>query len=178
VLKKCLTPNNKGFTLIEFLVIIFIIGIIGVIASSRMPDISAMRREQAARKIQSDIRYAQSLAVSLQRRTRLIFSTASDNYSIYIENTYGAGNWVLAAEPATRKDFTIQLNSEPFNGVGIETVYFNGDDYGLVFDRWGNPYGYNVSTGATTALTNPARLIITGPVEIRVERGTGRVYIQ
>lgn len=166
-------PN--AFTVLELIMVVVVIGILAVLAASRMTDILPLRTQMAARKVQSDIRWTQSLAVNIQKRAGLLFNATTDSYSVYIENT--PGSWVLASEPATRKNFTIQLNSGDFAGVDITVVYFNGYDNGLVFDKWGNPYGYNVGTGAATALNNPAGVRITGPTDIRVERGTGRVYI-
>lgn len=164
----------KGFTLAELVMVLTILAILAVVAYPRMMDLPAMRIELAARKMQSDIRYAQSLAISIQKRTRINFRAAQDDYSVYIED----GAWVLATDPLTKENFTVQLNVGEFTGVEIESVYFNEYDQALVFDQWGNPYGYNIGTGQATALDNPAGVRITGLKDIVIERGTGRVYIQ
>ena len=173
-----LKPTAKNaFTLIELVIVITVIAILMFATFSKMPDNLSLRIQMAQRKIQSDIRYAQSLAMSLQKRTEIFFSVASDNYSVYIEDT--PGTWVLAKEPATRKDFTVQLDAGDFSGVQILRACFNtySNNRALVFDKWGNPYGYRVSTGAIAALVNPAYVRLTSNQEVRVERGTGRAYL-
>lgn len=168
--------GKRSFTLVELVMVMVVLGILAVVAIPRTVDTQALRIDLAARKLQSDIRYTQSLAISIQKRTGVNFRTAQDNYAVYIEDT--PGNWTKTVDPLTKADFTVQLNSGDFVGVEIVQAYFNGSNQSLVFDQWGNPYGYNVGTGNSSPLNNPAGVRLTGPQDIRVERGTGRVYIQ
>lgn len=167
--------TNKSFTLIELVMVIAVLAILAVVVIPRPVDTQALRIDMAARKVQSDIRYAQSLAVSIQKRTGVNFRTSQDDYSVSIEDP--PGNWTITLDPLTKQDFTVQLNNGDFAGVEIELVSFNGES-ALVFDQWGNPYGYNVATEASTPLDNPAGVSLTGPEQVRVERGTGRVFIE
>jgi Tfp pilus assembly protein FimT len=185
LLKSIRGPEPLGaFALIELIIVILILGVLAVVAFANMVNMPTMRIDMAARKIQSDIRYAQSLAVSTQRWVGLVFSTTNDNYSIYIDSvddgTSNPSGWSLATNPLTNQAFTVQLNSDEFQNVDITIVYFNAANRYLIFDKWGNPYSYN-GTGAPVALANPAgvRLAISSDTtDVRVERGTGRVYIQ
>ena len=168
-----------GFTLIELIMVIVILSILAGVAIPRMLDMGVVRLDMAARKIQSDIRYVQSLAVSIQKRTRIDFSISQDEYSLYLENS--PGNWNLISNPLTKDNFTVELNSGDFRGIDITISYFNADNNALVFDMWGNPYGYDINTGSSSPLNNPARVrLVSGSdlKDIRVERGTGRVYIE
>jgi len=168
--------QNKSFTMIELVMVMVILAVLAVVAVPNMVSITPMRSDMAARKIQSDIRYAQGLAQSLQKRTRVLFDAGADNYSVYVETT--PDNWVFAKNPLDKGDYTIQLNSGEFSGIDITTVNFNGAGQPLVFDQWGNPYG---GAGAGSALNNPAQVTLTsssGTTDIFVERGTARVYIQ
>ena len=176
--------NTKAFTLIELVIILLIVGIIAVVVITSSPDMEGIRITQAAYKIQSDIRFAQRLAMQLQRRTAILFSAANDNYSIYIENTYQANDWdfsnVKAKNPLTQEDFDVQLNSGDFLGVDITSVFFNSADYALMFDRNGDPYGMqSVSPYAAATLTDNAYVILnTNRKYIVVKQGTGRVNVQ
>jgi hypothetical protein len=149
-----------------------------------MPDMQSMSIIQAASKIQSDIRYAQRLAMQLQRRTAIQFSAANNNYSIYIENSYGANDWnvnVKAKNPlAMQSDFDVQLNSEEFVGVLITEVLFNSANYTLVFDRNGAPYAMDFnSPGTLSALASAGRVVLnTNNRYILVQPNTGRVNVQ
>ena len=76
------------------------------------------------------------------------------------------------------EDFNVTLNSGDFTGVEITYVYFNSEDRALVFDKRGNPYSYDLGTGTSQPLVGTGYVRLTGPTEIRVDRGTGRVYRQ
>ncbi len=176
--------RRKGFTLIEAIIAILISGILSAIAVLTLPNTAGMSLDMAARRVQSDIRYIQSLAVSTQRWTGITFSAASDNYALYSDGlddgVSDPSGWAIISDPLTRGNYIIQLNSGEFAGIDLNTVYFNGDDNSLVFDRWGNPYSYTGS-GAPVALNNPAGVRLTsasGTIDLVVERGTGRVYTQ
>ena len=170
--------QRRSFTVIELIVVILILTVLGVTVFARIPDLGPLRLQTAAKKLQTDIRYAQSLALSLQMRTGLAFNVVADSYSLYIERTPGV--WSLAANPLTKTDFTVTLNTDEFVGVQITVVYFNGYNQALVFDEWGNPYGFNVGTMTASGLNNPAGVRLVADAltqDVRVERGTGRVYL-
>ena len=153
--------------------------VVSVFVVNTRIDLTQIRLQEAANKIKSDIRYVQLLAIAIQKRTGILFSAASDTYSVYIEDS--PGNWSLAIDPLTKESFVVQLNSGDFSGIDLTVVYFNGYNQALVFDKWGNPYGYNVPARSASVLANPAGVRISGTAQttdVRVERGTGRVYLQ
>ena len=175
--------DRTAFTILELVMVMLVLGIMSATVITQMPDLEGMRISQAAYKIQSDIRYAQRLAMQLQRRTAILFNAANDNYSIYIENTYGAGDWnvsVKAKDPLTQQDFDVQLNSGDFPGVDITLVLFNNFNYALMFDRNGTPYSIQPAPPfGVTPLVNPAGIVLnTNRKYIIVKQGTGSVNIQ
>jgi prepilin-type N-terminal cleavage/methylation domain-containing protein len=172
----CRNHRPQGFTIIELVMVIAILALLAVFAIASTVDMEPMRQFMAARKIQSDIRYAQSLAATIQKWTRIDFNAAADTYSLNIEDT--PGSWSVATDPLTKEDFTVQLNSGEFQNIAITQVYFNAANRSLAFDEWGNPHSYDVGSGTSNDLNNPASVTITGPNVVTVERGTGRVYIQ
>jgi Tfp pilus assembly protein FimT len=175
---------NRAFTVIELVIVFLIVGIVAAISVAQMPDMEGMRIIQAASKIQSDIRYAQRLAMQLQRKTAVQFSATNNNYSIYIENTYGANDWnanVKAKNPiAPQSDFDVQFSSDEFKGVLISEAFFNVANYTLVFDRNGAPYAMEFTTPATlSALSGTGRVVLnTNRKYILVQPTTGRVNVQ
>ncbi|MFC1646446.1 Tfp pilus assembly protein FimT/FimU [Candidatus Omnitrophota bacterium] len=158
--------------------VILIIGIMASVVIVNMPDMDSMRITQAAYKIQSDIRFAQRLAMQLQRRTAIIFVAASDSYLIFTENTYGLYDWVWAKDPLTQELFYVQLNSDEFQGVDITTVLFNSPNYWLAFDRNGDPYGIQPPSTATALSDNAYVILNTNQKYIVVKQGTGWVNVQ
>lgn len=168
-----------GFTIIEFIFVIVILSVLVVMATVKMVDMQPMRIDMAARKIQTDIRYAQSLAVSTQKRTMVYFDVLADYYLIRMENQPNL--WLLVTDPLSKGPLELSLNSGEFDGVQIEEVNFNGLSTTtgiLVFDKWGNPYSYSFSTGIAVPLQNPAYIKLTGSKYVRILRGTGKVYIE
>ncbi|MFC1755237.1 Tfp pilus assembly protein FimT/FimU [Thermoproteota archaeon] len=178
--------TDKSFTIIELVMVMLIVGILAAVAASQIPDLDAIRITQAANKIQSDIRFAQRLAMQTQRRTAVIFDVAQDSYSIWIENTYMVGDIVKAINPATQQDFDVYLNTEEFQGVDITYANFNSLNYALVFDRNGDPYGVDIGNPPTIALITwvplPAGVVLNFPSVnnkfILVMQNTGRVNVQ
>lgn len=173
--------RRGGVTLIELIMILTILGVLSVVAAVRMLNMPPLRLDMAARKMQADIRYAQSLATSTQKWTGVFFSAASDNYTVYIDGSGGSpGSWSMVTDPLTRQNLTVQLNNAEFTGVDITLVQFNQPDRALVFDKWGNPYGYDSGSGTLTALGTSGRVTLSassGTSDVWVERGSGRVYI-
>lgn len=165
---------DKGFTLIELVVVLVILALISIITFSSITPLDSIRLNLAGQQIQSDIRYAQSLAVSIQRPVRISFSSGSDNYTVSFESTPGSGVWTTAKKYLSQDNFTVQLKSGTFAGIDITSVSFNGAETPLVFNKWGNPCAGNVST----PLTSTGRVRLNNALDILVGVATGRVIIQ
>lgn len=159
----------SSFTLIELVIVILIISIISVVAIANFDPASSIKIYLAAKKIQSDIRYTQSLATSIQKRTRITFNSGADSYTVEIENT--PGSWVTAKNRLGNDDFTVQLNTGTYSGIDITSVSFNGN--GVIFDKWGNPY--DLSGGVLSDLGGVG---LNGTLNVKVKKATGRVTIQ
>jgi type II secretory pathway pseudopilin PulG len=96
---------EAGFTVLEAIIAAVIIAVVAAIAvPSFVSYIQRLKFEGAARSIASDLRYAQSLAVSRGQRYRLLFSgnalSASPPITFQMQldqGTVGAPNWQLAS---------------------------------------------------------------------------------
>lgn len=160
-----------GFTLIELIVIIAIIAIIAASAFSNIGSLTSMRIRLTAQNIQSDIRYTQLLAVSIQKPTRILFNSAGDTYTVSIEDP--PGTWKTAKRYLYQGDFIVTLNTGTFSGIDITGVSFNGSETGLVFDKWGIP-----CAGTTaTPLTTNGSVQLNNSINITVRKETGSVVI-
>jgi prepilin-type N-terminal cleavage/methylation domain-containing protein len=118
---------RRGFTLIELVIIIVLIGIMGAIAMPKYA--SAMNRyraDAAARRIATDLGYTRSLAIATSTTTSIQFNCNTSTYQI-------AG----ATDPDHGGIFSVTLSGDPYLSTissaaavsSIVTVSFNG--YGI-----------------------------------------------
>ena len=107
--------KEAGFTLVELVLIIVILGILAVFAVPRMVDTTATKAAAAARKLQSDIAYAQELAMTRNVRYRVYVNAAPAPAAGYAV-TDSAGN--PAPDPAGG-NLSVTLNSGSYAGITI-----------------------------------------------------------
>ncbi|MBI5041493.1 MAG: type II secretion system protein [Gammaproteobacteria bacterium] len=108
---------QTGFTLIELVMVIVIIGILAAMAAPRMSLTDSSVHAQAA-QIARDIRHAQMLAMT-QGRT-LTFQSLGGSYRCTDSTS------TVITDPATQQPFTFTLN----NGVTLTVASVNFDSLG------------------------------------------------
>lgn len=159
---------SNAFTLIEFLIIIAVIGLVSAAALTSFIDTQSTNLLAAVQRVQTDIRYTQQLAMSLQLRTRLTFDDATDSYTVEYESS--PGTWVFATDPLTRQNFQVNLNTGVYQDVTITQVVLGSGNL-LIFDDRGSPF-----TNGDVPLVEPA-FIALNTKQIQVTAKTGRVVI-
>lgn len=124
--------NRNGFTLIELVVILVLIGIIAVLAAPRMLDVTNAKAGAFRHKLQADVRYVQNLAMTHNRRYRVYFngnglptpSTPADGY-IAVNDADGDTTWgeagEVAADPSSSGNLSVTLNTGDYANVTIST---------------------------------------------------------
>ena len=123
--------DRKGFTLIELVMVLILIGIIAVVAIPRLSDVTATNAGAFAKKLRADMRYAQDLAMTRNQRARITFRTLPNGYDITL-----GGNPVT--DPATGSPFSITLNTGQYAGISISAVEFSGSY--IEFNTLGVPF--------------------------------------
>jgi prepilin-type N-terminal cleavage/methylation domain-containing protein len=162
---ECGVKNREwGFTLIELIVVIVILLILSAVIAPKITNvITGTRINTAARKIASDIRYAQSLAISAQTTYGVIFNPNPTNtYSLY-QNTSAT----IITNPFSGGLYTVQLNTGEYDGI---TIWGSGSSE-VKFDSLGSP---TLGGGSSVIISNngaaPTRAIT-------VAANTGKVSI-
>lgn len=112
--------RKTGFTLVELIVVIVLVGIVALIAAPRFfsqPTFDAARFHEAAI---SAIRYGQKVAVA-QRANVFVVTSAST-----VALCYDAGCAATVKSPGGNDDFIVQIPS----GIGITVTSFHFNSLG------------------------------------------------
>ncbi len=127
--------NRKGFTLIELVMVLVLIGIIAMFVAPRMVDVTGTKAGAFRDKLRADIRYAQNLAMTRNLRSRVDFSTLN-RYSVQSSTTSTCSAFPDAIDPATSGTFTVVLNTGDYVGITLTLPAMTC----LEYDSLGRPY--------------------------------------
>jgi prepilin-type N-terminal cleavage/methylation domain-containing protein len=160
-----------GFTLIELVMVIVIVGILAALVVPRFESFYSIKLSGAVKKVVSDIRYTQQLAVSRHETYKIIFDTSLDKYEVR-----RASDNSLAKDPFSRADFVVNFNTDPqYKGINLSSAAFGGTAT-LQFNWQGIPQdgnGINLSSDGQVELEYH-----NNSLTIYVTPRTGRVRIE
>lgn len=146
---------NNGFTLISLLMTLTIIGIMAAIAIPGWQELGGVKAGAAARRVMSDLRYAQDLSIMVRKNHSVVFS--GSGYQI---SRAGAG---VIEDPSYRGEtFVVDLAAE-FPGIGVTASFGGGST--VTFDTKGG-----TSAGGSVVLALGGK-----SVTVLVQAGTGRI---
>ncbi len=174
-----MSSRRDGYTLVEMLLVILILGIAGALVIPHTSQAHVLRIHAAVRTVVSDITYAQTDALAYQQRRAVIFDEEANTYTV-AEVTVSSGGDVTytplfyAGGPSGQH--VVDFNTGQFDGARIRAIDFDGDAI-LVFDEIGAP----VLEAATDAAASLGTLYIEGPMSvfrIDVMPYTGQVVVQ
>jgi prepilin-type N-terminal cleavage/methylation domain-containing protein len=180
-IRKMVKTLDQGFTLIELVMVIVIVGILAGLAIPRFQSFYAIKLSGAARKVVSDLRFAQQLAISQHADSRIEFSGNSYR-GCYCNETDGAcssgtctsTNWSAITDPFTRAPLVVDFNTDlQYRGINIASTNFGGT---LRFDWQGVPQ--NASGAPLTAEGSISLSYQGNNSTIYVTPNTGRVRLQ
>lgn len=161
--RYCLSGADSGFTMVEIVIVIVVIGIAALLAIPMMSSASSLQLRSAANMLAADLEYAKSTAISRGQNYSVVFDTGADSYKIVGPD----GNPI--EHPVKRGfDYVVSFQNESrLNRVGIASANFNGTQT-VTFDCLGSPdSGGSVVLQADTATET-----------INVEPVTGFISIQ
>lgn len=156
--------RHAGFTLIELVVVLILIGILAVTFVPRTSSKGSLTFAGQAQQLASDIRYVQTL--SMTRGQRYCLNLTSTGYSMTMTNcstSVGVEHPAGATFPVTLEGVTLSWSSLPSN-----LVTFTGK---------GLPY---TDAAAATALASNAIVTLGGdggPMYVCISPVTGRVFV-
>jgi general secretion pathway protein H len=158
-----------GFTLIEVLLVVLILGIAAAVAVPMMSSAGSMQVRSAANMVAADLEYAKSMAISRGQPYSVLFDKTTESYRV-LDHT-----GTVIGHPVKRgSDYIIDFrNDGRLDQVNIVDASFDGTSK-VTFDYLGSPYN-----GGGTALNSGLVTLQAGGVTktVRVEPVTGFISI-
>ena len=124
---------RRGYTLVELLITITVLGIAAAVAVPMMGDSGVLRVQAAVRTLVADLTTAQSDAIALQRGRAVTFDIANNRWSIIAVR----GTSINAATD-TLQSTTLGSNNSDFGGAELSNADFAGGQT-LILTRWARP---------------------------------------
>ena len=136
---------RQGFTLIEIILVVVIIGIAAFLTIPMLSDAADMQARSAANQIVADLDYAKSMAMTHQQNYSLVFDTADNSYQIQ-----DASGTVIEHPLRPGTNYVISFSDDRhLDQVDITNVNFDSDiSDAITFDYLGSPYS-GIGTGST-----------------------------
>jgi len=188
---RSVKPHARGFTLVEVLIVVVLLGIAGALVIPSMAQTGVLRVQAAVRTIVADITYIQGEAVAYQARRAIWFGKVAQWSSATSSWNFVDGNgYVLAEVNGPTLDLNIDHMVDPsdpstpyfrnfdmdkYGGSVISAAAFDGNAL-LIFDELGGPVadlsGPNPSVGGSVTIDGSGATFV-----LQVESYTGRVTV-
>jgi len=152
---------QRGFTLVELVTVLMLIGILGVVAVPRLLDMNQFSTRGARDVVGASLRHAQKSAIAMRRNVCVSVSGASMNMRYASTSGVNQACNTDLVNPANGQPYSATANALPAPITGTVNV---------IFDAQGRPLSAP-STPRVSALT----ITVTGhatPIIIEPETGT------
>lgn len=133
--------RHGGFTLIEILTVVVILGIVSLMVVPQIGTHADLNAAAAARVMMSDLMYAQNLSITTQKVHYIQFNATTQTYSIYDTTPLSTP----INNPISNGPYTVTLGASAAAGLKdsqFQDVSFDGTTT-LAFDELGSPYSYS-----------------------------------
>ncbi|MBX3386661.1 MAG: prepilin-type N-terminal cleavage/methylation domain-containing protein [Phycisphaeraceae bacterium] len=175
--QKSTVRVRSGFTLLELLCVIVVLGLAGAMIIPAMGETGILRVQGAVRMVVSDITFIQSDAVAFQERRAMVFDVANNRYTLVAVpgNVIDVQNNVLYDPTKRSGRYEVNLSDARFGDSRMTQAGFDGDNV-LMFDALGGPV---VDAGSNAASAGGTVTIIgmQQTFRIQVDAFTGRVRV-
>ena len=161
----------KGFTLIELVMVIVLLGIVSASAFVAISSYKCHYLMAAAEKLSSDLRYARNLALASSKWHGAVFS--GNTYTVY--ETDGVNDIPISNPEREGEDFIINI-SDNYDDVSISSVNIASGNK-VEFDPYGVPFsdktGVPISSNGFVSLLKGGNCVV-----VTISPTSGAVTIQ
>ncbi len=166
-----------GYTLVELLITITIMGIAAALVIPSMGSAGVLRIQSAVRSVVADITFAQMDALAYQEPRAVVFDEDANMYTL----THVPGGVIdpdadaLFDPKGPEERYRVLLDGEQFGGSFLSDVSFNGGS-AVIFDEMGAP----IAAVGSATLSDGGSVRIQGPssqFRIDIAAFTGRVTV-
>lgn len=166
--------TRTGFTLIEMIAVVVVLGVLSVSAAISLSGNPAARSRAAAALIARDLAFARERALATGNPTWVVFSVGANSYSVLAENPAAPGRVgaLTLTDPATGRSMVASLSDPIFADVTIASVSIPGGGNDLGFDWMGRPVN-----AAGTRLTTSVTVTLNPSQTITIAAGAGTVSV-
>lgn len=132
--------TGGGFTLVELIAVLLIVGVLAATAIPSLQKIASTRASMAAAKLLNDLTHARQLAIATGTRTWVVFDASAETWTVLSEDPTNPGrvNATVINDPATGGTFVQTLGTGEFAGAQIISAAFDGNPE-VGFDWLGRP---------------------------------------
>jgi type II secretion system protein H len=171
--------RRGGFTLVEILVVVIILGIASAIIVPQIGSRDDLVAAAAARMLMADMIYAQNRSIATQKRHFVQF--VDQQYSVMTRDSDTSPLYTIS-HPVSKNSysFTFGAANSGLETASIGTISFGGPSI-ISFDELGSPASFDAGTNALTPLTTPGTIQITAgscTLTVGIEPFTGEATVQ
>ncbi len=161
----------RGFTLIDIIMVISIIGIVALLSIPQFDVFYEMKLQSAAKKLISDIRYTQTVAITTKQDYAIDFDVVQNVY-----RAYRVSDNSTLLDPFTHAPLEIDFKTHSqYRGVDIQNVDIGGGTT-LRFNWQGTP-----QTGTGSDLTTQGNITLeykNSEILIKITPYTGKIEVE
>jgi prepilin-type N-terminal cleavage/methylation domain-containing protein len=171
---------RRGFTFIEILSVLVILGIVSAIVVPQISSRDDLQAAATARVVLADMLYAQNLAIATQQMRYVSFDTVNQQYGLYSSMS----PLTALTQPVDQTPYVMTFGGSGANNVGsaaLGSASFGAGATTVAFDATGVPYAYDTGTQTATELSSAGTVVISSgnySATITVEPDTGDISVQ
>ncbi len=169
--------RGRGYTLIEMLIVITILGTSAAMVIPSMGSVGVLRIQAAVRSVVADVTFAQMDALAYQEERAVVFDEDGNFYTLtrVPGGTIDPDADALFDPKGPDQRYRVMLDEDRFGGSFLRDISLNGGT-AIIFDEMGAP----IASPSSSTLSDGGSIQIQGPdsrFRIDIAAFTGRVSV-